>query len=78
MTRLGPQQRVLAQALHDGARLYRLFGGRWHLHDGETIRAVPGRRALGMHTRGLLMIDERINFRDRYALTAACERALEG
>lgn len=46
--RLGPQQRILAQALHDGARLYRLSSGRWQLRDGETIRAVPGERCVGM------------------------------
>lgn len=71
--RLGPQQRVLAQALHDGARLYRTTAGWYTEYQGRRTK-VNRERCSGMVVRGLLShhgTDALSNgeSRDRYVLS---------
>lgn len=81
MTRLGLRQRVLAQALHDGARLYRVAAGWYTEYQGRRTRQ-DCERCMGMVVRGLLSrhgTDELSDgsCRDRYVPSEACKRALE-
>ncbi len=79
--RHGPHRRALAQAIHDGARLYRVAAGWYTEHQGRRTKQ-DRERCMGMVVRGLLMIDgtdalSNGESRDRYVLSEACKRALE-